>query len=189
VARIRTLHDQARRRHRWLVGPPTYPLLALLAGRSASPADVAVTGDAVYTALRRQGFPLGSTLFHASLQLAATGRPVDVSVFRFRDLARGFRARRVAIWPGDHAGLALLARLDTPPDVLVQQVLELRTRLVALRPRPGGAVMGFHLAVGLTFLARALRPGAGGVAGGSGALPTVDAALWVQQFPLTTAGR
>ena len=186
LGRIRLVFQEVKRSHPWIGGAWDLPIGALHAGHRETATHQGRAIEDAYRSLRQRDFKGGGrAILTAAGLLPLAGRSTDVTVMRFRDLARGFRNRRVSVWASDYADLAVLALLDTPPDVLVHRVLEYRRRLSRLRS-PAGRIVGFHLAVGLVAQERIGRtrtwsPGP--------PANVVRAALFVPLAALATAGR
>ena len=156
VARFQAIYEVMKKYHWWLTGPDDFPACAILVGQPGDPEQIGAKIEQIYRALDRQGFSKGDPLQTAANLLYLANLDPDTAAARFRDLAVGFKAKKVAIWQSDYDELAILSFLDHPADVVIHRVLENRKGMKGLKPRPDGSVT-FNLAAGITFLELARR--------------------------------
>jgi len=156
VARFQQIYEVMKKYHWWLTGPDDFPACAILVGQPGSPDHIGARIEQIYQALDRRGFSKGDPLQTAANLLYLARIDPDTAAARFRDLAAGFKGKKVAIWQSDYDELAILSFLDHPADVVVPPVLENRRGMEGLKPKPDGFVT-FNLAAGVTFLELARR--------------------------------
>jgi len=186
ITRFQAIYEEMKKFHWWLTGPDDFPACAILVGQPGAPEAIGTGIERIYRALNAQGFAAGDPLQTAANLLFLAGKPADVIATRFRDLARGFKDKKVAIWQSDYDELAILTFLDQPVHVIIHRVLECRRGMEGLRPKPDGSVT-FNLASGVTFLELAAKGRRGTGVTGAKALMDMQAVINAQQAAAAAA--
>lgn len=152
VDRFQQIYEGMKDHHWWLTGPEDFPAAAILAMKEEGPNQIIERVESIYDALSQQGFRKGDPLQTAShLLYLSPGAPQEVAR-RCWSLAGAFRDEKEKVGStryDDIATLSFLHRHDTQK--IVEEVLSLRDRFRALKPKPSND-RAFAFAVGLTFL-------------------------------------
>lgn len=151
IHRFQAVYEEMKRYHWWLTGPDDFPACAILTGQETTPARIGETIEEIYQSLRSEGFSIGNQLQTAANILYLSRLDARKAARRYRDLADGFRANRVAIWQSDYDELAILTFLHHPPSRVVDHVLKHREAMKTLSPRPP-RTLTFNLAASITFI-------------------------------------
>jgi hypothetical protein len=151
IGRFQATYQELKRHHWWLTGPEDFPACALLARDPGTPESLAAGVERVFRALQGEGCSAGDPLQTSASILYLSGLDPQRAAKRFGELARGFREQGISIWKSDYDELAILTFLDRPPEQTVERVLELRSAMEALRPKPDRSLT-FNLASSIAFL-------------------------------------
>jgi len=151
VERVAAVHAEMRRHHRFLTGTDDYPAAALLSTTGEEPAAMARRIERFYRGLVDLRFRRGNQLQTASHLLFFCPAPDDVALRRFRELYSAFQAEGLWMNEGDYDEVAILAFLDHDARRVARRVIDDRTRIRGLSPKPSKQE-GFTLASSTAFL-------------------------------------
>ncbi|KAF0249395.1 MAG: hypothetical protein FD167_1203 [bacterium] len=151
LERFKTIYEQMKKYHWWLTGPDDFPACAILVIQKESPEQIGLTIEKIYQELKIREFVPGDYLQTAANILYLTHtEPVEITE-RYSNLATAFRRAGVQMWQSDYDELAILSFLESPPDFIVEKLLDYREKVKTLHPKPD-STLTFNLAASITFL-------------------------------------
>jgi len=151
LERFKAIYQQMKKYHWWLTGPDDFPACAILVTQKESPEQIGSVIEKIYQELKLRGFTTGDYLQTAANILYLTHtEPVEIAE-RYSNLATAFRRAGVRMWQSDYDELAILSFLESPPDFIVEKLLNYREEVKTLRPKPD-STLTFNLAASITFL-------------------------------------
>jgi Protein of unknown function (DUF4003) len=151
LERFKAIYQQMKKYHWWLTGPDDFPACAILVAQKESPEQIGIVIEKIYQELKLRGFTTGDYLQTAANILYLTHtEPTEIAA-RYDNLATVFRRAGVRMWQSDYDELAILSFLESPPDFIVEKLLNYREEIKALQPKPP-PTLTFNLAASITFL-------------------------------------
>jgi hypothetical protein len=151
LERFKSIYQIMKKYHWWLTGPDDFPACAILVTQKESPEQIGLVIERIYQELKLRGFTTGDYLQTAANILYLTHTdPIEIAD-RYSNLAISFRRSGVRMWQSDYDELAILSFLESPPDFVVEKVLNYREEMKTLYPKPDSTIT-FNLASSITFL-------------------------------------
>jgi hypothetical protein len=136
--------------HRWLTGADDLAAAALHAIRDEPVGSIAMRVEEAYRSLHGAGFRKGNPLQLVSHLMATDPRGLHEATGRFERIARDLKRRGEHVRTSRYDEVALLALTPQVPSAIAADVIRIRDRLRAARPRPGKEI-AFSLAAGLAL--------------------------------------